>query len=639
MKILYRILCAITIIGFVFGCHSRQDRSDLKNEPNSVLSDSLVRLDSLVKLMKGRDRQVALRYAYMGLAIASRIHTEQAFATAYLALGAAHTYSRKDSSFFYNSKALKIADKLNLVHIKSAVLYNLAVLHYFASDYKMALVYFDSVIYLANQIGDYHIISDTYNGLGNLQFDLSDNDASKRMYDSALSVAKRHKLSKQTGVAIASLSRFETDPFVSGIMMKQAIEFLSQKPGREDEIAQVLTNLGMNSLDPDTAIGYYIAAIGMADNLKLLEVQIAASNNLAYSYLDKREYLKADSCISKYAIPLAEKNENFDWLATLYDTYADVLLAQNKKDKAFENARKALNARKTADKQLAADQVRLLAALLDVKNKELNLEIKAQELKDKENSTRRIVFWFSLLIMILGVIIFLVILKGQRNKIKFQVELIGSAKKLIDLEEVMKGRVAMELHDLTTPFYFTMLQQIENAKIMDSGIADDMKSKVSAMAKNIRDISHRMNNDFIGQMTIQELVKGLCDNLKEASTVPLHCVIDPGNFNLTKEETIHIYRIIQELLINALKHVHSGEINLSLTMEEGMVFILYQDSGTGFDVSTSGLNGLGLLNIFERAKIINGTAVLNSKPAEGTRWNISIPHKQEVKENPESSKS
>jgi signal transduction histidine kinase len=74
-------------------------------------------------------------------------------------------------------------------------------------------------------------------------------------------------------------------------------------------------------------------------------------------------------------------------------------------------------------------------------------------------------------------------------------------------------------------------------------------------------------------------------------------------------------------------------------MEEGMVFILYQDSGTGFDVSTSGLNGLGLLNIFERAKIINGTAVLNSKPAEGTRWNISIPHKQEVKENPESSKS
>jgi hypothetical protein len=102
MKILYRILFAIAIIGFVVGCHSRQERSDLSNVPNPVLNDSLVRLDSLVGVMKGRDRQVALHYAYMGLALASRINTEQAFASAYLALGAAHTYSSKDSSFIYN---------------------------------------------------------------------------------------------------------------------------------------------------------------------------------------------------------------------------------------------------------------------------------------------------------------------------------------------------------------------------------------------------------------------------------------------------------------------------------------------------------------------------------------------------------
>ena len=155
-----------------------------------------------------------------------------------------------------------------------------------------------------------------------------------------------------------------------------------------------------------------------------------------------------------------------------------------------------------------------------------------------------------------------------------------------------------------------------------------MKSKVSVMAKNIREISHRMNNDFIGQMTIQELVNGLCDNLKEASNVPMHCVIGSGEFNLSKEETIHIYRIIQELLTNAVKYVSSGEINLSLTMEEGMVFILYQDSGPGFYVNSPGIKRLGILNIFERAKIIHGKAVLNSSPGSGTKWNISIPHHQ-----------
>jgi signal transduction histidine kinase len=108
----------------------------------------------------------------------------------------------------------------------------------------------------------------------------------------------------------------------------------------------------------------------------------------------------------------------------------------------------------------------------------------------------------------------------------------------------------------------------------------------------------------------------------------MHCVIGPGEFNLSKEETIHIYRIIQELLTNAIKYVSSGEINLSLTMEEGMLFILYQDSGPGFNMQAPGTKGLGILNIFERAKIIHGKAVLNSARGTGTKWNITIPKHQ-----------
>jgi signal transduction histidine kinase len=58
------------------------------------------------------------------------------------------------------------------------------------------------------------------------------------------------------------------------------------------------------------------------------------------------------------------------------------------------------------------------------------------------------------------------------------------------------------------------------------------------------------------------------------------------SLELTSEQTIHIYRIIQELLTNAIKYVSKGEIRLSVSEEAGMFIVLYKDTGVGFDVNT-----------------------------------------------------
>jgi len=80
------------------------------------------------------------------------------------------------------------------------------------------------------------------------------------------------------------------------------------------------------------------------------------------------------------------------------------------------------------------------------------------------------------------------------------------------------------------------------------------------------------------------------------------------------------------LLMNAIKHVTYGDIRISLSEEEEMLVILYQDTGEGFEAEAVAGKGLGIMNIFERAKIINGKAVLNTYPGKGTRWYITIPH-------------
>ena len=171
-----------------------------------------------------------------------------------------------------------------------------------------------------------------------------------------------------------------------------------------------------------------------------------------------------------------------------------------------------------------------------------------------------------------------------------------------------------------------MLQQIEHAQIQDSKIEKNLKSRLTNMTESIRQISHRMDNNFIGQLSISELVHGLCTDLQSTTPIPIHCKIQLREINPTIEETIHIYRIIQELLTNAIKYVTFGEVKISLLEESGMFIILYQDSGPGFDESKIGNKGLGITNIFERSRIVNGKAVLIAFPDKGTKWNIEIPH-------------
>jgi signal transduction histidine kinase len=134
-----------------------------------------------------------------------------------------------------------------------------------------------------------------------------------------------------------------------------------------------------------------------------------------------------------------------------------------------------------------------------------------------------------------------------------------------------------------------------------------------------------MNNKFLQQLTITELIEGLCKDLQASSSLSIRCVIGEGNYNLTNEETIHLYRIVQELLTNGLKYVPSGEIKITLSDEAGKVFIFYEDKGPGFDAAIERKKGLGISNIEQRAKIIKGKAVLTTSVNKGTKWEINVP--------------
>jgi two-component system sensor histidine kinase UhpB len=184
----------------------------------------------------------------------------------------------------------------------------------------------------------------------------------------------------------------------------------------------------------------------------------------------------------------------------------------------------------------------------------------------------------------------------------------------------------MELHDLISPLYTQIVKQIDLTTFKDATIKAELRTNLVQLTEKIRQISHKMNKVYIEQLTFVELVKGICEDMQYLTDIPIKLEISKEPIVLTHETATHLFRIIQELLANAVKYVKIGVINLSVTIEFQNLYIFYKDDGPGFDPKSTTLEGIGLLNIVERARLIGGDAVLESAPGEGTHWTICIPH-------------
>ena len=89
---------------------------------------------------------------------------------------------------------------------------------------------------------------------------------------------------------------------------------------------------------------------------------------------------------------------------------------------------------------------------------------------------------------------------------------------------------------------------------------------------------------------------------------------------LLQEKDIILYRMIQEVINNILKHAAATTIHVSITMEGNQLHTKITDNGKGFDTAIikNDKQGIGLDNIFMRAKLINTTVNITSSPGKGT---------------------
>ena len=97
-----------------------------------------------------------------------------------------------------------------------------------------------------------------------------------------------------------------------------------------------------------------------------------------------------------------------------------------------------------------------------------------------------------------------------------------------------------------------------------------------------------------------------------------------ANYHINEKESVHIYRIIQEAVKNAITHSNARNIEMILNETPECYLFTIKDDGKGFEPQNKKLYGNGLYNINERANLINAELVINSGSSSGSTIEISI---------------
>jgi signal transduction histidine kinase len=575
------------------------------------------------------DRRIASAHNRYDSAVQQR--SMHKIISACIALGDAYKGYKMDSAYLNYAIALKLANRFSIETPRSDIFYELAKLQYQVGNYKDAIVLFDSSRKSGMRQGNYSKVSSSMNMLGTLQMDIWNFTEAKKIFEEAYQLALINNLNREAGVALGNLSRFAENIDTAITVMKKAIRMIKAGVGERNEIGYIYINIGNRMSHPDSALKYYEQAVfvGQLGNDNFMLIQ--AWNNMAYSFLEKNMAGKADQLIGDSAIPTALADSNFEWLATLYDTWSDVKGAQHDYPGAWKMGKKAMKYRSMAEIKKSTDQVRFLIILLDLKNKDLLISSSKLKLDQQESSIRNLRF----ILFILFVSILTIALVGyglsQRNKIRMQRKELELTKKQIEIEDSERTRLSMQLHDLTGVLDQKMINHIEKLSLPDQTLKSELIAEWKKTSMLIHNISYWLNKSMIESLPFNSLIDNILEEYQQFSDLSIKFEISQA-INFPAKQQYQLFSIIQELMNNAVKHVRRGAVTFKFSFEYGNYYLIYEDDGPGFNQNSHGKKKMGIQNIFDRAVIVGGKATLTTSPGKGTKWIIAVPQIRETDE-------
>ena len=200
----------------------------------------------------------------------------------------------------------------------------------------------------------------------------------------------------------------------------------------------------------------------------------------------------------------------------------------------------------------------------------------------------------------------------------------------IEAQESERREIGKDLHDNVNQLIVTLrlyLQLIKEKPENCNQHINIATSLVDNILKEVRLVSHQLIGPSFSDSSLGEALNDLVVTIQNA--VPFEIQLSYQKHIealIDAHQKLMIYRIVQEQMNNIVKYAKPKLANISLHEEDGLLQLMIQDDGVGFNPAEKS-RGVGFKNISHRVKLENGSLSIHAMPGKGCRVNVLLPLK------------
>lgn len=478
-------------------------------------------------------------------------------------------------------------------------------------EHNRALEFGNKAIALAKKIGDNYSL---VNGLVNLSTTyshLGQHEKEYELLEQALPLAKKNEDLDQIATTYHNMGDyfFKQEKFSSAL--EKYLESLSyvKQMGNKYHLCEISTVLALayHKLNQDSkALQYIQQAEQLAD-------EVGVRTKLKEIYLTRAE--------------IEQKAGNYKLASEYYSktlTVSDSLFKTETSEKVAEAEARYQNEKKQQE------IVRL----------EKDTQIKSLTIKQKSTLNYFLIASVAALLLV-SLLVYRNLrhrnlLAKQQDELQQQrIRELEKDKQLVAVDSMLKGqeeersRLAKDLHDglggLLSGVKFSLSNMKDNLIITPDNMTVFERSldMIDASIKELRRVAHNMMPEMLTKFGLDEALKEYCNTINSTKLINVKYQSHGMEGRIDKSTEIIIYRIIQELLNNILKHAGATEAFVQLIKEDSRLNVVVEDNGKGFDTALLKNNkGAGLTSIQSRVDYLKGQLDIHSEKDKGTLVNI-----------------
>ena len=198
-------------------------------------------------------------------------------------------------------------------------------------------------------------------------------------------------------------------------------------------------------------------------------------------------------------------------------------------------------------------------------------------------------------------------------------------------QESERRRLAADLHDSIGGMLSTIRVGLATIgrSLPEPKMIDETKKMLDDTISSVRRISRDLMPSTLEKFGLVHAIKELCERFESTSTIPVKFEATGEISSLDSQRELMVFRIIQELLNNAIKHAQALNIYVKLVATD-VLYISVEDDGIGFNAEEQKLDrssgkGLGLFNIENRARLLNANLQFEPGQKNGSKISLTIP--------------